>query len=337
MLQLKNSTPFKGMIMVLPDADGIDSLFTVVKATFTLGEKPVPTEEQLPLAVEQEYYGEPDQSSIRKPCDVSLMKPGTDVLLIGKAYAPRGRATTWMDVSLAVGPVRKSVRVFGDRSWKTATKELSYSISDPEPFEDMPLVWERAFGGIDRTVKPIRAEGRNLVGRGYRASEVQESIAGVCLPNLEDPASPITAWNHMPQPAGFGPICAHWEPRRSYAGTYDEQWQKHRAPFLPKDFDPRFLQLAPPDMVVPGYLKGGEPVELRGVTRSGLVRFRLPQVTLKVTYRLDGGPQERPVHLDTVVIEPELSRFTLTWRSMFPCDKKALRVSEIEAALVSLN
>jgi hypothetical protein len=154
---------------------------------------------------------------------------------------------------------------------------------------------------------------------------------------MEDPATPITAWNQRPQPAGFAPICAHWEPRRSYAGTYDEEWQKHRAPYLPKDFDPRFLQLAPPGLITLGYLKGGEPVELRGVTWAGLARFRLPQVTLKVTYRLDGSPEERPAFLDTLMIEPEQSRFTMTWRSVFRCDKNALRVSEIEARLLSLN
>ena len=337
MLQLKNSTPFQGTIMLLPDPDGIDSLFTVVKATFTLAEKPVPAEEQMPVAVEQEFNGEPDQSSIKSPSDVSLMKPGTDVLLIGNAYAPRSRAATWMDVGLSIGSLKKTVRVFGDRVWKTGTKELSYSISEPEPFETMPLVWERAFGGIEKTVKPARAENRNLVGTGFRSSEIHESIAGVRLPNLEDPATPISAWNQRPKPAGFAPICAHWEPRRSYAGTYDEEWQRHRAPYLPKDFDTRFLQLAPPGLIAPGYLKGGEPVELRGVTRAGIMRFRLPQAKLKVTYRLDGSPQERPAQLDTVLIEPDQSRFSLTWRSVLQCDKKALRIREVEATLMSLN
>jgi hypothetical protein len=337
MLQFKNSTPFEGTIMLLPDPDGIDSLFTVVKATFTLAEKPAPAEEQLPVAVEQEFYGEPDQSSIKAPADVALMKPGTDVLLIGKAHAPRGRPATWMDVSLTVGPVRKALRVFGDRVWKTRTKELSYSISEPEPFEEMPLVWERAYGGVDRSVKPASGDVRNLVGTGYRVSETNESIAGVRLPNLEDPASPISGWNQRPAPACFAPICAHWEPRRSYAGTYDEEWQKHRAPYLPKDFDSRFFQLAPAGLVVTGYLKGGEPAELRGVTRAGVLRFRLPQVSLRITYDLDGSLQERPALLDTVLLEPEASRFTMTWRSVLQCDKKALQVNEIEAALISLN
>ena len=78
-------------------------------------------------------------------------------------------------------------------------------------------------------------------------------------------------------------------------------------------------------------------MELRGVTPSGVARFRLPAATLRVTYLLDGSPQARPATLDTVVIEPDLSRFTLTWRAVLQCDKKALRVSEVEAALVSLN
>lgn len=337
MLQFKNSTPFRGTIMLLPDPDGIDSLFTVVKGTFTLGETISPSEEQQPVAVDQTFHGDPVRSSIKSPSDVSLLKPGTDVLLMGQAYAPGGRPTTWMDVGLAVGPVRKAIRVFGNRQWRTGTREVTYSISEPEPFEVMPLVWERAFGGVDPTLKPVRGEVRNPVGTGYRASDVGESIVGLPLPNLEDPATPITSWNQTPQPVCFAPICPHWEPRRSYAGTYDEEWQKHRAPYLPEDFDPRFLQLAPPGLIVPGYLKGGEPVELHGVTSSGLVRFRLPSVTLKVTYLLDGTAEDRPAHLDTVVIEPDLARLTLTWRAGLQCDKKALRVSEVEASLASLN
>jgi hypothetical protein len=335
MLQFQNRTPFKGSIFLLQDPDGIDCVLTAVKATFTMGEKVALADEQLPVTVEQQFHGDPEQSSIKTPSDVSLMKPGTDVLLMGQAHAPGGRPTTWMDVGLAVGPVRKMVRVFGDRIWQS--NGAIYSISQPAPFETMPLIWERAFGGIDRTRQPAQAEARNMAGTGFRASDVEAPIADVRLPNLEDPAEPIGAWTQKPAPACFAPICAHWEPRRSYAGTYDEAWLERRAPYLPKDFDPRFLQLAPPGLVVPGYLKGGEPAELRGVTRSGLLRFRLPSVKLKVTYHLDGSALERPVNLDTVVIEPEQLRLTLVWRTALQCDKKALRVSEVEAALVSLN
>ena len=40
MLQFRNGTPFKGTILLLPDPDGVDTLYTVIKATFMLGESP---------------------------------------------------------------------------------------------------------------------------------------------------------------------------------------------------------------------------------------------------------------------------------------------------------
>ena len=80
----------------------------------------------------------------------------------------------------------------------------------------------------------------------------------------------------------LAPICAHWMPRRQYAGTYDARWEQSRAPYLPADFDPRFFQVAPADQVVPGYLTGGEPVELFGVSPWGPVRFTLPRERISI-------------------------------------------------------
>ena len=47
-----------------------------------------------------------------------------------------------------------------------------------------------------------------------------------------------------PAPACLAPIAEAWEPRRSFAGTYDAAWQQGRAPYLPTDLDPRFLASA---------------------------------------------------------------------------------------------
>src|SRR5688500_14659271 len=113
MLQLANQTGFAATILAAPDPDGIDSLYAIVKGTFSLATLdangfPVPADEQLPPVLANEHYADPAASSIRVPSDVSLMKPSTDVLLFGTAYAPN-RATTWMDVTLSCGPVRKIV------------------------------------------------------------------------------------------------------------------------------------------------------------------------------------------------------------------------------------
>jgi hypothetical protein len=239
-----------------------------------------------------------------------------------------------MDVSLVVGPLRKTVRVIGDRSWKSGV--FAARPTEPSPFERVPLIWEKAFGGSDAgqaDASTLYAEERNPVGAGFRVKEGRKKLDDLPLPNLEDPRQLITSWTDRPAPAAFGPIGAPWAPRKMYAGTYDEAWQKHRAPYLPKDFDPRFFQVAPPDQIVAGYLKGGEPVEIIGVTPGAPLVFSLPDLCVQTVYRLDGQDHAGMTNLDTVVIEPDDARLVLTWRSSFACDKKALQVSQIRVSI----
>jgi hypothetical protein len=330
MLQLTNTTGLAATIFAAPNPDGVDSLYTIIKGTFALDKLdasgvPTTAAEQVPPVLADEYHGEPGKSSVRVPSDLALIKPSTDVVLIGTANAPHGRATPWMDVSLAAGPLRKTVRVFGDRFWRSGDP------TPPLPFERMPLVWERAYGGIDSAKGEARGEPRNPVGAGFRASDGEKPVEGLQLPNLEDPGAPISSWKDRPGPVAFAPLSAHWEPRKSYAGTYDEAWQKNRAPYLPKDFNPRFFQFAPEGLIAPGYLKGGEVVDVAGVTPGGRLAFRLPTARLRVEYKLDGTSESPPLNLDTVLIEPDLARVILVWRAVLVCDKKLLKVQEISA------
>jgi hypothetical protein len=333
MLQFKNRTPYKGTITLFPDADGIDTLFAIVKGTFQLDAHLTIADEQVPVAVEPKYHGEPATSSLAMASDLSLMKPSTDVLVLGNARAPRGHAVRTMDVGVSVGPVRQVARIVGDRVWES--DGISYRATTPEPFETMPLIWERAFGGRDATDKGPREDSRNPAGAGFRASDGQTPVEGAALPNIENPRDPVSSWKHHPAPVCFAPIAANWEPRRSYAGTYDEQWQKERAPYLPTDFDPRFLQIAPAALVTPSPLQGGEPVELVGFDPDGPMRFALPLPTARprILFRLNDKPEEREAMLDTIIIEPTARRVQLVWRAAFACDKKALKVREVEATL----
>ena len=54
------------------------------------------------------------------------------------------------------------------------------------------------------------------------------------MKHLEDLRRPIRTLGDRYVPQGFGFIAPHWEPRVGFAGTYDEAWQKNRAPHLPK-------------------------------------------------------------------------------------------------------
>jgi hypothetical protein len=80
-------------------------------------------------------------------------------------------------------------------------------------------------------------------------------------------------------------------------------------------------------------LEGGETVEVIGMQPDGPLQFVLPTIRPRVRFHLNGHSEERPVMLDTVIIEPTVRRLQLVWRAALPCDKKTLKVREIEATL----
>ncbi|MCP3973237.1 MAG: DUF2169 domain-containing protein, partial [bacterium] len=130
-----------------------------------------------------------------------------------------------------------------------------------------------------------------------------------------------------PPPAGFGPIAGHWSPRVELAGTYDEKWERERQPLLAEDFDERFHQSAPADQQVPGFLRGGEEVTLHHLTPSGILRFRLPRVTLGIVTAFDDGEQRRHrACIHTVAFEPDVPRVILVWHTHLPCHHKVLKL-----------
>ena len=258
----------------------------------------------------------------------SFPKRGTDVVLIGSAYPPDGEATE-LDVTLECGPVKKTIHVVGDRTWTKSV--FSTAPSKPKPFAEMPLLYEHAFGGVDMTHKKESAwgqEGRNPVGRGFVANSGREDLAKMPLPNLEDPTAPLARTGDRPAPAGFGFLAPNWDPRKKYAGTYDDAWQNSRCPLLPADFDARFYNAAHPDLISKEFLTGGEPVRITNACKDEpVMSFRLPALAVQATFYVDGKVTEQACNLDTVIIEPDLRRLLLTWRTKLRCHRKIKSVT----------
>jgi hypothetical protein len=332
MLAIKNRTPFAAAIVPGLDKDDFDTATVVVKGTFVLGAGArtlAVAEEQDPITYGDEHFGDPASSSVKRESDTCPTKRGTDVVLTGHAYAPRGKAKT-VDVLLAAGPVRKAVRVFGDRRWFRSVG--SYEASSPLAFDRVPLVYERAFGGTD-TEAPDPAhhgiERRNPVGAGFSAGPEGRPIDGLLLPNLEEPTTLIQSPQDRPDPAGFGFTGRGWLPRVSYAGTYDEAWKSKRFPFLPADFDDRYFHGAHPDLISPTPFKGGEQVLVQNASNLGELRFTVPTVTLTITTLIKGIPAEHVPRLDTLHIEPDERRVVLSWRTTFRCPRAFLYIDEI--------
>ena len=159
---------------------------------------------------------------------------------------------------------------------------------------------------------------------------------GERLPNLEDPRDLISSAGDRPTPACFGYVAPGWEPRLSFAGTYDEAWQSQRAPFLPFDFDSRFFNAASADLVWDGYLTGGEPVELVNLSPRGPLRFHLPVCRIDCNGRVGGRSFALQLNIETVLFEPDESRVSILWRGAHPCGKHSLAVEEVELGLSEL-
>ncbi len=332
MWQIDNRTPFAAERGWVRDREGAEIWLVAVKATFDIlpdGSTAV-AKEQPPVLRAPEHHGDPGKSSIKYEADLVLTKTTTDVIVVGHAHAPEGTAVSHTDVGFKIGPLQKLVRVWGDRRWG------SFGATAPEHFQKMPLVYERAYGGVDAKSKTAHKDwdARNPVGTGFATSSA--NAAGLRLPNIEDPKMLIGSWTDRPAPAGFGAIACHWQPRASYAGTYGEHWMKTRQPLLAEDLDERYYQCAPADQQTPEFLRGGEPVILHNLHPAGRIQFTLPKLHLGFETRFHGGSRE--VHknrkLHTVILEPDFPRVSLVWHSALPCHFK---VQKLERTVVTLK
>jgi hypothetical protein len=320
MWQLDNRTPFAAGQGWIRDRDGAEVWLVVVKASFDIrpdGSTEISKDQPLPVRV-PEHYGEPAKSSIRYESDFVLTKATTDVLVVGQAHAPGARAVPQLDVGLRVGSLRKVLRVFGERTWGLLGP------GEPEPFTTLPLVYERAFGGLDvHSAHPEKDwDWRNPVGCGFAVKAAH--LRGGRVPNVESPDRPIRTWDDRPPPAGFGAIASHWQSRAELAGTYGAKWEATRQPLLPDDCDDRFFQCAPADQQAATFLQGGEQVTLVNMSPHERLDFALPLMALTLESRFADGERRahEPPRLHSVILEPDLLRVSLVWHSALECHAK---------------
>jgi|SRR5580704_4917960 hypothetical protein len=332
-MELLNATRMQAGYTLGMRPDGHEFLVVTVKGTFRLpgnGGEPQLAEEQLPLVEADVFTGEPGFSAPLYETDYVPVKPRCDVLLNGSAHAPGARPAKRVTVSLQVGSFSKSFDVVGNRVWIAAM--LGVVASAPEPFVLMPISYDRAFGGID-IAHPDPAKHRyyesNHAGVGFHQETRREFIDGTPLPNTEEPGHPVNEPRGSYRPMAFGPIGRAWLPRFKLAGTYDQNWIDNIFPFLPPDFDDRYYQSAPADQQM-DYPQGGEEVVLVNLTPEGHTSFSLPQLNMPVVFYLKHAENnEMQAVVDTIVIEPDLQRFTLTWRSSLPLRKNIFEVEQV--------
>src|SRR5262249_12163786 len=252
-------------------------------------DEPLLAPEQVPLVTADTITGEPGVSAPIYEADYAPRKPRCDVLLHGSAYAPGGRPTDRVTVSLGVDGMHKTFDVVGDRVWQAGA--LSIGASSPKPFTKMPISYDRAFGGVDKAKgdpATFRWYPTNHAGVGWHEYLDTKLLDGKPLPNTEETGHRVRKPNGTYRPMAFGPVGRAWQPRPKWAGTYDQKWLDELFPFLPKDFDERYFQAAPEEQQT-DYLRGGEEIELLNLTPAGRTLFRVPTMDVPVEFTAIGG------------------------------------------------
>lgn len=332
-MHLENLTPFQSEFTMAFDSDGREMIVVSTKATFDIPQDPnalcAVAAVQRELQMADEVGPEPGMAPVVET-DFVPFKPACDVLVQADAHAPHGKEVTGLVCGLEVGALRKSFRVVGPRVWQELL--VGYEATPPKPFSSVPIGYAQAWGGADPD--PSR-EGyfatyeTNPAGVGYYP--YSSELTGKPLPLTEAPNEFVTSANSNYTPMSFGPIARVWLPRRQYAGTYDEAWQRTRMPFPPKDLDSRFFLCAPPDQQMP-YPRGGEGFSLSNLASHGTVSGVLPTTRVSVRYERKNGRMTQKVGIpDTVFFYPEDRQLTMVWR----CHLKPERdIFELKQAVV---
>jgi len=154
-------------------------------------------------------------------------------------------------------------------------------------------------------------------------------VAGTPLPNLEDPAHPIRAWNDWPEPAGVGPYKREWSLRALRSIEYDTACSPPRIVRI----KPAYYNNANPRLVLTPGPSAGEEICVSGVRPGGedLV-FRLPDLAFHVYVQLAERAYVFPAHLDTLLVLAEEARVVLGYRCVFnyrmvPLERRAVVLS----------
>jgi hypothetical protein len=209
-----------------------------------------------------------------------------------------------MQVVVQLGTFQGHLWVYGDRRWEEGGRGLVQS--PPARFESMPLTLERAFGGKcpwDGLEVPFPD---NPDGRGFYLD--QESAVGGLLPNIEDPAAPISSWEDRPSPVGVGP-CPFAHGTRLENMVFDERG-------LLREIRPRFFNAAFPGMIADS-AQPGDVLTIHGVRHDAPLTMLLPDHRLAVRITFDDEVIDRRPVIDQIGVEPDRNRVFITYRHPF--------------------
>jgi len=248
-MEFRNLTPFDTLCFSAVDTDDREHRVVAMKVGYRLLASDVPglftaqvlDEAPMPLCMEDTYYGEAGESSVREESDLAPFKPKCDVIMVGNAYAPGGiKAKRWparIRISTAVAKEKgqsktdtyqplldKTLNITGTREFRrdSFVPFKPWRLVEPEAVSAVPLRWEYAFGGASHVSNPPPQPDEapeillnqvcfsNPVGCGWidqRHDRIVDEQGRRVLtllraPQIEPPEAPITALVMARNPEG---------------------------------------------------------------------------------------------------------------------------------------
>lgn len=301
-MRLENQTDASAKLFSAP-FDGMDEVpaFVVAKKTFDLSPAGALTPSREPLPVSPEPIVTPFGSFHG---EIFPRKDRADFVVLGTARlsAPRDRAV----LSARLGAFTSSLRLVGDRVWAARGRGELVPTS-PQRFTEMPLSYQRAFGGKSTGPMGEAAWPHNPDGRGFY--QTADEAAGKPLPNIEwADDSPLRSWQERPHPAGWGPYPMFWGLRATAAVQLDHQ--KNVTGISRKAFNH-----AHPAMVV-DTIAGGERVDIDGV-RPRPISFDVPRLDLVLEWACGAERGSARLQPDGLFVWLDQEKVVMTYRARF--------------------
>lgn len=240
----------------------------------------------------------PDALPAGQVLDLGVTKPAAEFLVAGSAHAPGGRPVASLGVTVRLGGVTRRVGVVGDRHIENGLP------SDPVPFTEMPLGWDRAYGG--------RTYAQNPLGRGIDEVPIPGVGHRIALPNILLPHG--AAAGSRPEPVNLGAIDIAWPQRSSLAGTHDQRWLEEDFPGFARDIDFRMAMAAQPEQRFAGFLAGDEDYAIANMhPEEPEITGRLPGLQPRFLVQRKGSAafEDVPLALTTVWFFPAHKRLVM--------------------------
>ncbi len=346
------------------DLEGKPRAFIVAKGTWKITDAGlVPAEEPYPFYFVDVFEDpdDPTKSVVLFEADTAITKVGTDLVVLGTAYAPEGREVESFNVAVSVGSFTRELLILGPRRAKFRGSEKNPKppeFTEPQKIKQLEVSFKFAYGGTTQYALPDGSDPvelpcpTNPIGMGYVVQNIPELVDNLPLPQIEfvdkrlrpeDLVQDLTNSDNVPLPAGFGFYGKSWRPRVDYLGVmpYEKEDVKRImaehgslnsesgvptpiAGFEPPIMQPEFYSAAAPYNVIKPYLNGNETVVMTNFTKSGQLSFYLPGIHPYVEIDTGNGFQRIESNLDTLVIMPDKKDVVIAFRGSIGISEEAL-------------